>query len=130
VISFPNRDPEHDMMQNNTTTRPPVGLDGTIHRRRSILLPNFWSCPALRAAIFVDLRVFILNFDSYVEIDDFQVEIAVTDKVARLDVSMRNFVLVKIRESLDEAPAESDTTGDTATVYVLWDTGYNRVQLR
>jgi hypothetical protein len=76
------------------------------------LLPNFRRCPALRAAISVNLRVFILNLDSCVEIDDFQVEIAVTDKIARLDISMRKFVLVKICESFDEAPAELDTTGD------------------
>src|ERR1700677_654931 len=77
VVSFP----DHDMTQNNTTTRPPVGLDRAIHPCRSVLLSNFGRSPALSAAIFVDLRVFILNFHSCVEIDDFQVEIAVTDKI-------------------------------------------------
>ena len=38
----------------------------------------------------------------------------ITDKIVRLDVSTRNFVLVKVCESLDEAPTESDATGDTA----------------
>jgi hypothetical protein len=93
------------------------------------LLPNFRRCPALRAAIFVDLSVFILNFDGSVEIDDFQVEISVTDKISRLDVSMRNFVLVKICESLDEAPAESGTTGDF-TAFFQEPLAANRVQLR
>jgi hypothetical protein len=110
--------------------QPPVSFDGTIHRRRSVLFPNFRRCPALRAAIFVDLRVFILNFDSCVDINDIQVEIAVSDKIARFNVSMRNFGFVKICESLDEVLAKSDTTGDTAAVYVPWDTGYDRAQFR
>jgi hypothetical protein len=79
------------------------------------LLSHFGRCPVLGATISINHRVFILNFDSYVEVDDFQVKIAVTDKVVGLDVSMCYFVLVKICEPLDEAPAEPDTTGVTAT---------------
>ena len=93
------------MTQNNTTTRPLIGLDGTVHRRRSVFLSNFRRCPALSPTISINFRVFVLNFDCYVEIDDLQIEIVITDKIVRLDVSMRNFVLVRECESFDEAPA-------------------------
>lgn len=97
--------------------QPSIGLDGTIHRHWSVFLSNFRRHPAHSAAIFVDLHVFTLNFDSCVEINDFQDKIAVADKVARLDVLMGNFVLVKICETLNEAPAEPGTTVNTATIH-------------
>ena len=79
-------------------------LDG---RRRPVFRSHFWRRP-------VNHRVFILNFDSHVEVDDLQAKIVVTDQVVGLDVSISYFVLVKICEPLDEAPAE---TGATATVH-------------
>ena len=81
-----------------------------MHRRRSISCSHFRRCPALGPAIFANLRVFILNLYSYVEVNDLQAEIFVTDKVVGLDVSMRYFVLVKICEALDEAQAKLNTT--------------------
>ena len=111
-----DRAPDHDMAKNNTATRPPVGLDGTISRLRAVVfLSNFRRCPTLGAPVSFYLRVFILNLDSYVEIDDLQIEIAITNKIVRLDISMRDVVFVKKCESLDEAPTESYTT--TGTVF-------------
>ena len=115
-VCIHDRVSDHDMMENNTTTRPPIGLDWAIYPHRPVLLSDFRRCPALSAQISYSLHVFINIFDSYVEINYFQVEIVVTDKIFRLDVSMRNFVFMKICESLDEAPAESDTT--SGTVYI------------
>ena len=60
---------------------------------------------------------FFLDFNSYIEIDDLQFKIIVTDKVMRLDISMCYFVLVEISEPLDEAPAELDTTADATSVH-------------
>ena len=92
------------MMENNTTTRQPVSavsVDGTIHRHRTVVfLSNFRSCPALSAPISFNLHGFILNLDSYVEIDDLQTEIAITNKIVGFDVSMRNSVFMEICESL------------------------------
>ena len=87
-----------------------------IHQPRSVFCPHFRCYPAFGPAIFVDLRAFILNFDSYVEVNDLQAKITVTDKVVGLDISMSNVVLVKICESFDKAPAKLDTTGDPATI--------------
>ena len=105
------------MMENNTTTRQPVSavsVDGTIHRHRTVVfLSNFRSCPALSAPISFNLHGFILNLDSYVEIYDLQIEIAITNKIVGFDVSMRNSVFMEICESLDEASTESDTTSGT-----------------
>ena len=105
------------MTENNTTTRPPVSLDRAIHPRRSVvLLSNFRRCPVLGAPISFNLCVFVLNLDGYVEIDDLQIEIPITNKIVRLDVSMHNVVLMEICESLDEAPTESYTT--TSTTFI------------
>jgi len=69
-----------------------------------------------RALIFVDLRVFVLNADSNVKVDDLQAKVIVADNIVGLDVSMGYSVLVKVREPFDEAPAELDPTGVTSTV--------------
>ena len=61
------------------------------------MLSHFRRCPVLGAAVFVNLRVFTLNFDSYVEVDDLQAKRIVTDKVIGLDVSMCYFVLVNTK---------------------------------
>ena len=67
------------MTENDMTTRPPISLDGTVHWHRSVFLSNFRRCPPHSPTIFANLRVFILNFDRYVIIDDFQNEIVNRD---------------------------------------------------
>lgn len=61
-----------------------IGSDRAIIWRRSVLLSNFGRRPALGAAIFVAHRIFVLNLDSYVEIDDLQTIPIVTYKVVML----------------------------------------------
>ena len=68
------------------TTRPLVSPDGTIHWRRTIVfLSNFRRCPVFGAPISFNLRVFILSLDSSVEVDDLQIEIAIANKIVRLE---------------------------------------------
>ena len=84
---------------------------------RSILRSHFRCCPTLRAAVFFDLRILILNLDGYIEVDDLQAISTVANKVVRLDVSMGYLVFVKICEPLDEAPAECGTSEEVNVIH-------------
>jgi len=68
------------------------------------------------AVIFVNLRIFIPNFDSYVEVDDLQAKIVVTDEVSRLDISMGYLVLVNKCKHIDKVLAKLLTTRDATPV--------------
>lgn len=86
-------------------------------RRRSILRSHFGCCPPLRAAVFFDLRILILNLDSDVEVDDLQVISTVANKVVGLDISMGYLVLVKIGEPFDQVPAECGTSDEVNVIH-------------
>jgi len=66
----------------------------------------------LRPALIINLLVLIFNFHGDIKIDNLQAKIVVDKEVVRLDVPVRNTVLVKVCEAVDEAPAElSDLVG-------------------
>jgi hypothetical protein len=50
--------------------------------------------------------VLVAYSHSDIEVDNFQTKVRVDDKVFGLDVSMGDTELVKIRDTLDEAPAD------------------------
>jgi len=61
----------------------------------------------LRPALVIDLLILVLYSHCGVEVGDYQAEVFVVDKkVVRLNISMGDTVLVKIREALDQAQAE------------------------
>jgi len=62
--------------------------------------------------LIINLLVLIFNFHGDIKIDNLQAKIVVDKEVVRLDVPVRNTVLVKVCEAVDEAPAElSDLVG-------------------
>ena len=69
------------------------------------ILLDFGRHPILRPALAIDLLVLVLYSHCNVEVDNLQAEVFVK-KVVRLDIPVGYMVLVKIREALDEAPAD------------------------
>jgi len=70
------------------------------------ILLDFGRHPILRPALVVDLINLVLYSHCNVEIDNLQAEVFIQEKVVRLDIPVGYMVLVKIREALDEAPAD------------------------
>ena len=86
-------------------------------RCRAIFRSHFRCCPTLRATVFFDLRIVILNLDSYIEVDDLQAISTVANKVSGLDITMGDVVLVKIGEPFDQAPAKCGTSDEVNVIH-------------
>ncbi len=60
----------------------------------------------LRAALIVNLLIFVLYSQSDVEVNNFQTKILVDEKVLGFDVPVGDTVFVKVRKALDKARAD------------------------
>jgi len=54
----------------------------------------------------MNLLIFILDFHRDIEINDFQTKAPVDDKIVGLDIPVSDTEPVKIRDALDETPAD------------------------